>query len=498
MTEADGRGDAPFRPLTRRRFLQAAVGSTALLLVTACGGATAPAAKTETRPAETKPAESKPTSAAAAKPAAGASPAVSASPAAGASPAPQASPASTTTGALPNLRGTSLSVLQWTGSVPAAEEFFKKQIEDDFMKKTGATVTVEFVNANDLQPKIAASIQAGSGPDLVLFQYNWAHLYQDSVVDVSDIVDEYVRAHSSVYPGLEVTAKVNGKWLDVPHHVVPNAVHWRKSWFKEVGADSFPKTFDDLFAVGKKLKDKGHPLGQALSHSFGDPPTFAYPLFWAYGGREVDQSGKVAINSPETTAAVKAMAAAWPAAFDETGLGWDDSSNNRAFLAETISGTVNGTSIWWAARDQKLPFFDDIAMDLVPAGPKGAYVFMINHNYAIMKYSKNVEGAKAFIRWAVSDPVWMPWFEVNGGYIGGVSEKQDNDSPWNTFPPAVQSLKGSGSKTRTPGYAGPYNQQAGLAQSKYVIVDMFARAVQGTPVDQTIAQAEQELKEIYV
>ena len=39
----------------------------------------------------------------------------------------------------------------------------------------------------------------------------------------------------------------------------------------------FPETWDAYYDAGKKLKAKGHPLGQAVSHSFGDPPTFTYP-----------------------------------------------------------------------------------------------------------------------------------------------------------------------------------------------------------------------------
>src|SRR5207248_8133390 len=286
-------------------------------------------------------------------------------------------------GALPSLNGVSLSVLQWQSFIPDADPFFKKQIEDDFMKNTGANVTIEFVNANDLQPKIAAAIQSGSGPDLIQFQYNWQHIYQDAVTDVTDVAEEVKKATGDFWPSVEAASKVSGKYLGVPHDFVPNAFHWRKSWFSEAGASEFPKTFADLFAVGKKLKANGHPLGQALGHSFGDPPTWCYPMLWAYGGQEVDSSGKTAINSPETIAAVKAMKDAWKDAFDETGLAWDDTSNNRAFLAETISGTLNGASIWWVARKDKQPFFDDIALDLLPGGPKGAFLWGLNNNYAI-------------------------------------------------------------------------------------------------------------------
>jgi multiple sugar transport system substrate-binding protein len=218
---------------------------------------------------------------------------------------------------------------------------------------------------------------------------------------------------------------------------------------------------------------------------------------WAYGGQEVDQSGKVAINSAETIAAVKAMKDAWASAFDETGLAWDDTSNNRAFLAGTVAATLNGASVWWVARKDQSPFFDDIGLDLLPAGPKGRSLFVLNNTYSIMKYSKNVEAAKAFVRWSMQPEVWMPWFELGGSYYGGIGAKQDAAAPWSKFPPVTQVFKEAGPITRYPGYPGPYDQRAGLAQSKYIVVDMFARAVQGDAPEAAVAWAENELKQIY-
>ena len=109
--------------------------------------------------------------------------------------------------------------------------------------------------------------------------------------------------------------------------------------FAEIGVNSFPETWDAYRDVGKKLKAKGTPLGQALGQSFGDPPTFAYPFLWSFGGAEVDDKGAVIINSKESVEAVKYMTAMWKDSFDEGGLAWDDASNNRAFLAGTISST---------------------------------------------------------------------------------------------------------------------------------------------------------------
>ena len=59
----------------------------------------------------------------------------------------------------------------------------------------------------------------------------------------------------------------------------------------------FPETWEHYREAGKKLKAKGRPIGQTLGHTFGDAPTFTYPFLWSWGGQEVDEKGKVAINS---------------------------------------------------------------------------------------------------------------------------------------------------------------------------------------------------------
>src|SRR5205807_2315950 len=77
-----------------------------------------------------------------------------------------------------------------------------------------------------------------------------------------------------------------------------------------------------------------------------DAPTFSYPYMWSWGGKEIDESGKVVINSKETIESIKFMTGFWKDAHDEGGLAWDDTNNNRAFLSQTIAATLNGASIY--------------------------------------------------------------------------------------------------------------------------------------------------------
>jgi multiple sugar transport system substrate-binding protein len=206
-------------------------------------------------------------------------------------------------------QGTKLHWVRWVDFIPESDVELKRQMPEA-SKALGAEVTLETINANDLQPRITAAIQSGSGADIFNFQYNWAHLYQNGVIDVSDVANELGKGEGGFYEIFAPSCEVNGHWLSVPHSIIGNAVSYRKSWLKEAGASAYPKTWEEarkLFAV---LKKKGKPYGQTLGHTFGDAPTFTYTMLWAFGGAETDKSGKkVVLNSAGAVDSVKFMQA---------------------------------------------------------------------------------------------------------------------------------------------------------------------------------------------
>src|SRR5215475_2864074 len=126
-------------------------------------------------------------------------------------------------------QGTKLHIVRWVDFIPEADVELKRQAPEA-SKALGAEVTFEFINANDLQPRITAAIQSGSGADIIQMLWNWPHLYANGLVDVSDVAEAVAKAQDGFYDVFNASAKVNGKWLSVPHGVGGNAVAYRKSW----------------------------------------------------------------------------------------------------------------------------------------------------------------------------------------------------------------------------------------------------------------------------
>ncbi len=202
--------------------------------------------------------------------------------------------------------------LRWSDFVPASDQLLLNQIVPECQKALGITLRIEMVNANDIQARVTSAVQSGAGPDIILALNNWPQLYTDSLADVSDVAEKLGEAQGGYYPISKAVATLGSKWIGVPWCIGGGLVAYRKSWFAEIGYDKFPDSWEKLQAAGKILKAKSRPIGQALSHSFGDPPGFWYPWLWSWGGKEVEADGKtVAIDSKETLESVKNAVPFW-------------------------------------------------------------------------------------------------------------------------------------------------------------------------------------------
>jgi len=367
-------------------------------------------------------------------------------------------------------------------------------------------VSLETINENDLQTRITAAIQSGSGPDIVQMLHNWPHLYAPALADMSDLAEWKERDQGKFYAQSEAAARDANRWLGLPHCITPALVNYRKSWFAEVGAMEPPKTLEEYSKIGVLLKKKGKPVGQTLGHTVNDAPTWSYPLTWTFGGAETDGTGRrVTLNSKNTVEAVKWMTAFWKDACDEGGLAWDDTTNNRAFHAGEIAATLNGGSIFILAKrrpdikDEKgQPLWPDIGHFRYPDGPLGPTpTYHVTYSTTIMKQSKHVAAAKELVKWLHTREQYARWFELEGGYATGANSYWEGSKMWESVDEAMRPFKTAARGSRALGYAGPPSAKATLVYTKYIITDMYAKAVQGSTPEDAVRWAEGELKRIY-
>src|ERR1043166_6175632 len=116
-------------------------------------------------------------------------------------------------------QGTTLHWVRGSDYVPVSDQTIKTKINELAQKDLGLKVNLEGVDGLTIQARVTSAVSSGSGPDIISAINNWAQLYADSVVDVSDICEEIGKAQGGYYETAKAIAYDGKKWLAVPNPI---------------------------------------------------------------------------------------------------------------------------------------------------------------------------------------------------------------------------------------------------------------------------------------
>ena len=354
-------------------------------------------------------------------------------------------------------QGTKLHIVRWVDFIPEADVQLKRQMPEAG-KALGAEIVLETINANDVQPRITAAIQSGAGADLFMLFYNWPQLYQNSLVDMTDVATPIGKDQGGFYDVFRPSFQVGSKWMGMPHSIVGNAIAYRKSLFKEIGFDGFPKTWDDLRKATTQLKKKGRPYGQTLGHTFGDAPTWRVPpplVLRRRRDRPVRQEGRHQQQGHARVDQVHAGAV-------EGGL---RRGRPRVGRHEQQPRVPRGRHLRDAERRVDLhrreapegqdqgrqgrAVYLDIDHALYPlAGAAGQFPLYFSNGHGLMKYSKNPKLAKDFLRWLHKPEHYDRWFQVCDGYSVAATTQWEKNAMWERIDKPLQMFRTAARNTR--------------------------------------------------
>lgn len=200
--------------------------------------------------------------------------------------------------------------------------FFQSKVElmdlliKQFMEKN-PDIKVEQVTFpyESYNQKVAASIPAGEGPDIINLFCGWLPMYvkADYLQELprTDFSLDYMK--NTYYPFVVENVNFDGKLYSVPTAVRTLALIWNKKLFREAGLDpeSPPKTLDELAAYARKLS-KYDAQGNLVQAGLAMQPTgqghswLREVLFRQFGNTPYDASyRKVQYDTPEAAAALQ-------------------------------------------------------------------------------------------------------------------------------------------------------------------------------------------------
>jgi multiple sugar transport system substrate-binding protein len=390
-----------------------------------------------------------------------------------------------------------LSMLRWKYFVQAEDDAFVKLI-DAYTKATGVKVEISRESYEDVQPKASVAANTGTGPDLFWGLYSLPHLFPQKCLDVTDVAEYLGKNHGGWVDSAVKYGKGSGnKWICIPICYSGALINYRIEASKKAGFSSFPTKTDEFLEYAKAMKAQGTPGGFALGHASGDGNTWVHWALWAFGGQTVDAKDKVIINSPETAKALEFCKALYSNMIPGTAA-WNDSSNNKAFLAKEIYWTNNGISIYVAAQNSAKDVAEDMNHAYFPVGPVGKPTELhLMYPILAMTYTKYPQACKSLMAFMLAAENFNPWISSAKGYLTHCLNEYDKNPVWTADPKATP-YRDVAKRSLTAGGLGSVGEKAATAIADFVVLDMFANYCTGREdVKGSIAVAERQLKRIY-
>ena len=398
-------------------------------------------------------------------------------------------------------KGAKLRVLRWKRFVQGDEDLWLANTRK-FTELTGVEVRTDHEGWEDVRPKAAVAANVGQGPDIIVGWLDDPHLYPEKLLDLTDLAEYLGKKYGGWYPTARTYGTTQkGRWIGLPLGASGALLNYRTSWVKEAGFDKFPTNFDDYLKLCQALKKNNRPVGFALSHATGDSETWMHNILWGFGGKLVDASNKVTINSPETIRAIEYMQQLSKTFVEGTGA-WSGVSNNNAFLEGKISVTSNGISIYYAGKNATDPAKKAVVADMdhapMPIGPVGkpTELHLLSQAMAF-KYTKYPNAVREYLRFMWEREQYEPWQAASMGYISHPLKGYEKNKFWDTDP-KFEPFRKIVDRMQPHGHAGSLGYASAASLADWIIVDMFASACAGNTSPKEAAElAEKRAKRYY-
>ena len=431
-----------------------------------------------------------------------AAPAAPAAPAA-AAPAATAAPTAAPTAAATAdvnapvvLKGATVNFLGYAMFVPKMNEYFQT-FAIDWATQNGVKFNLELATTSDVAARVATAIETKQGPTIVQYTAPPANLV-NGLVDITELAEKIGAEQEGWYPAARAVSTVDNKWYAMPLGSHTPVFAYRPDWFTEAGIEKFPDTWDEFYEAGKVMKAAGHPFGFVFggAQTPFDGLAHADVLLWSFGGKEFNTDGTLALDSPETIAALEYAIKLHTDANDPGATGYNDATNNQAFLAEQLSATMNVNTIYLPALTNNPTLAKAMTHSLPPQGPAGRFAYQGYPYVSVLNHAEGLdrEAALAFLGDFFTVSNYAKYIKEGKGYLIPLGPIYENLPIWDTDP-KLAIMRDVGRIARWGGYelASPTPLSAAMV-SQFTMAKMFQNAVTNgdarAALDATLAEIE--------
>ncbi len=348
---------------------------------------------------------------------------------------------------------------------------------NDWAKQNNVTMTFER-DAN-LLPKIQTAIETKGGANIIQYSSPPA-IFSKALADVSDIATTIGSEGGGYLPAGPYQNMFDGKWLGVPIGQHNWFINYRQDWLKEEGDGYLPRYLGGCSGCWQEAQGQRPALWVDLSDKAGgDGNAVPRLMLWAFGGKEFNPDGSLALDSKETLAALEFCIQLHNDAGDPGEGAYDDGANNAAFLASKISMTANVNTIYLPALKKNPEVAAGMNHSLPPKGPAGRFGYGQLPWWGILNHTQgaDLDAAKDLMRQFFSIKNFSAFYKAGQGYILPLLPKYETEPIW-PADPKLAIAKEMFKLALPAGHALPNQTKlAALMQDKIIIGKLFSQAL---------------------
>lgn len=300
------------------------------------------------------------------------------------------------------------------------------QIREKFREKTGADLKIVDTAFDKALNQATVTTMAGNPADAIHLIAGWVPAIQ-GIGGLEPLDDYFSKEKLETIPkALRDSVTVDGKLYALPWVPGPIHPHYNRNLMKQAGLDpdKYPETWPELLDLIKKIcalpdKDGGKIYGAALRTSQNpNSAQWSIPIMYGHGG-DIQQDGKVVLNTPENQAAFKWMQEITTSGCSAVGHGHAESRNTFAagragviFEGPWGRGLVENMS----GGKMKVSADGDVWVAPMPKAPDGNRRTIGNpHEITMSSKSKNKKLTAAFLDMLIFDESnTSMYFDING------------------------------------------------------------------------------------
>jgi multiple sugar transport system substrate-binding protein len=395
-----------------------------------------------------------------------------------------------------------LVVWNTTALAPQVDKIMQEQCYA-YAKQAGikeSEIDYSIIGSAQILPKLVASLEAGSPPDIARHDAWITSLYrsQGHLLEVTDLVEKMQRVPGGLF---SIFSEVmhEGKAYAIPQSIGPSPLVARLDILAAAKVEP-PKTWDEFIEVCKKLQRPPKLTGYGMCLGItGDTNGNVMSVIWSFGGKLIEADNKtVALHSPGTVKAVQLIADMYlkHKIIPKGAISWDNTGNNKAYQSRQVIFVQNATSIYAYLAESDKELYNATGLLPMPAGPAGAFATLGTTYWMLFKHNPYPEVAKGLAEYWMAPENLRVMIEEGDGRWGPPYRGMYDSDFWKrpVFTHWREMLE-HGRHFASPGTAHP---AVGEVSGTYLIGRMMHRVlVENWEAEKAVEEAHKKVVEIY-